>query len=860
MTNCTIKNIRTAFLAAAFLIGSFSLSIAKDATEKKSTAKKPIAKKVVAKPKAVPVPVLGIELLPKSISLHGPEARQAVIVHKTSDAVLGTQIVEGVVIKSKDESIVKIQNGIAIPVSNGTTQLEVSGKGLKSTSKVTVHDMEKDFRWSFRNHVQSVLSKVGCNQGACHGAQAGKKGFKLSLLGYDSEFDFLAITQQSRGRRIVPSDPGRSLLLTKPTGAVPHKGGTLLKTDSLEYRVLAEWIASGTIPPKDEDARLENLEILPKHSVQKPGEKSKLVVLAHFDDGHVEDVTKWAKFTASNSAVATVEQNGDVTINGEGEGAVMAWYLANNVIATITVPAKQQVAKTAFPTEMPKNLIDQLVIKKLKQLNIPPSPKSSDSEFLRRVYLDTIGLLPTENEVRDFLQSKDNAKREKLIDSLLARSEFVDYWTYKWCDLLLVSRSQLRDKAVQSYYDWIRSQVEKNVPWDKFVTEIVTSKGSTLKNGAANFYAIQRDPLLMAETTSVAFLGMSINCARCHDHPLEKWTNDDYYGMVSLFSRVRGKGWGGRVTNGDGERIVFVEDSGEIVQPRTGKPQIPRPLDGDPIPFESLEDRRIHYSKWLTSPENPYFTKAIVNRVWANFLGVGIVEKVDDLRLTNPPSNPELLEALADFLIDKNYDLKSLMQLVLNSETYQRSSKALETNKHDTRYYSHYYPKRIKAEILLDSISQVTGVPTKFSQALRRGGRKENVKIEEGTRAIQLADTSIISYFLETFGRPERLTTCDCERSDEPSMVQVLHLMNGSTINNKLASEKSKARKQTIQKMPIYKIIESIYLEALSRYPTNKEMNSMLGIYNELPDDQKQQCIEDFYWGVLSSKEFLFNH
>jgi hypothetical protein len=671
----------------------------------------------------------------------------------------------------------------------------------------------------------------------------------LSLRGYDPQYDYFAITRQSNGRRVVPSDPGRSLILTKPTGAVPHQGGVRFDVSSKEYRVLAEWIAAGYPEPKDDDRRIRRLEILPHNVILKPGAQQQVVVLAHFSDSRIEDVTRWAKYTSTNLTVAKVDDLGKVDVMGNGVGSIVAWYLAQNVVAEVTVPYEKELPAEVFAGAERVNFIDDLVLKKLQQLRIPPSERSNDGEFLRRVYLDTIGMLPTIDEARAFLADTTPDKRVKVIDALLARPEFVDYWTYKWSDLLLINGERLRPKALEAYYGWVRKNVEANTPWDKLVREIVTSKGSTIENGAVNFYSLHEDPLEMSETVSMAFLGMSINCARCHDHPLEKWTNDDYYGMANMFSRVRGKGWGGERSNGDGNRSIFTVAEGELIQPRTGRAQPPRPLEGKPVAFESTEDRRIALADWLTNPQNPYFTRSIANRIWANFLGVGIVEKVDDMRLTNPPSNEELLAALAQHLVDNRYDLKTLMRTILVSGTYQRSSQIRPGNEADERLYARYYPRRLPAEKMLDALSQVTGTPTKFEG------------YADGTRALQLRDSKVVSYFLQTFGRPDRAITCDCERSNEPSMTQVLHIMNGDTINSKLENDKSRpAQLASTADMSADRMIEEAYLAALTRFPTDEEKSKMLQILGDATGPERRLLIEDLYWSILSSKEFLFNH
>lgn len=789
-----------------------------------------------------------IAVFPDTVTLTGPEAGQRLLVQQVANGRVGRQIREGVTLTSSDPAIVAVEVDRLKPVANGTAKITVNAEGAMASVDVTVNAMQQPHLWSFRNQVQSVLSKTGCNMGACHGAAAGKNGFKLSLRGYDPEGDFFWLTRQARGRRIVPHDPGRSLVLTKPTGAIPHQGGVRFSEDSLEYRVIAEWIAQGQQGPSANDPRVTRLEMLPRQVRLTKGDVQQFVVIAHFSDGHVEDVTRWAKYNSTNFSVCEVDDAGQITVTGSGEGSVSAWYLAQNVTSTVSVPYTQEVDPALFTNSPKANVIDELVLDKLASLNTPPSPRCGDSEFLRRSTLDTLGLLPTVEETRAFLADSDPQKRMKWIDSLLTRPEFVDYWAYQWSDLLLVSGERLRPQAVKSYYDWIRQEVAANTPWNQLVRKVVTASGSTFENGAANFYALHQDPQDMAETVSMAFLGMSINCARCHDHPLEKWTNDDYYGMASLFARVRGKGWGGDFRGGDGNRTIYVASNGELIQPRTGKPQPPRPLDGIELSFDDSRDRREALADWLTAPENPYFTRAIVNRVWANFLGVGIVEQVDDLRLTNPPSNPQLLEALAADLVRNGYDLKSLMRLILQSETYQRSQEVLPTNAADERFYARYYPRRLSAEVLLDAASQVTGVASGFKDQ------------PAGTRAIQLADASIDSYFLDTFGRPERVLTCTCERADEPSMTQVLHLTNGKTLQEKLESTDGALTKLLDAKTPDAEIVDHLYLSALTRFPTDDERQRVLQLVAETPESERRLAWEDLYWSVLTSREFLFQH
>ncbi len=802
-----------------------------------------------------------IGLLPAEITLRGPQSSHQVLVQARLGDDFGRQLNDAATFHSSDEGIVEIRGGKLYPVANGRATITATVDGATATASVTVESMQVERKWTFRHDVQPVLAKMSCNSGACHGALAGKGGLKLSLRGYDTHRDWQTITRQARGRRIELADPGRSLLVAKPSGAMPHKGGLRFDVDSRAYRILTQWIAAGAPPPTSDDPRFERLEILPQNVVLKPGGEQQYLVRAHYSDGDIRDVTPFVKFAATNDAVATVSKAGRLTVSGFGEGAVTAWFSSKIAIARVTSPYAQEVPTEIFAEAPRRNFIDDLVLTQLQRLNLPPSPRSTDTEFLRRAHLDTIGTLPTTDAVRRFLADEGPDKRDRLIESLLSRSEFVDYWTYKWSDMLLLSGQNLRPEPIKTYYQWVRERVARNQPWDEFVREIVTAQGSTYENGATNFYSLHQDPESMSENVSQAFLGLSIACAKCHNHPLEKWTNDQYYAMANLFSRVRAKGWGGDARSGDGKRTVYVVEKGELIQPLTGVAQRPAPLDGEPLEFDATEDRRVHLAAWLTSPENPYFARSITNRVWANYYGVGLVEPVDDMRTSNPASNERLLQAAADYLVEHDFDLKALMRAILRSETYQRSSKPLSENRDEHRFYSRYYPRRLMAEVLLDAISQVTDVPTPFTEVAFKGADRQKTDFyPQGTRAIQLYDAAVGSYFLSTFGRNERQITCECERSDEPSMVQVLHLSNGDTINRKLRSEGSRVSQFLAADAPNDAMIENAYLLALSRRPTDQEMQRLLGVMNEAGSDSRRLVIEDLFWSILSSREFLFNH
>ncbi|HVJ69622.1 MAG TPA: DUF1553 domain-containing protein [Caulifigura sp.] len=801
-----------------------------------------------------------LAIFPRKLELRGPVHVGRVVLQGQSAGEVSGQHTDNVAWSTSDAAVAEVQNGVVTPRGNGKAVITAERNGQKATTEVVVTDVDKPHAWTFRNDVLPILAKTGCNMGACHGALAGKGGFRLSLRGYDPTADYFTMTQQDRGRRVELADPGRSLILAKPTGALAHKGGVRFEVDSPDYKIISEWIASGAAGPTNEDPEVDHLEILPPKSRQTIGTTQQMLVLAHFTNGEIRDVTPWVKWTSTNDSVARVDDHGLASIMGSGEGAISAWYSQKIAIGNLTVPYPPGdfVAGSTVP---PKNFIDELVDKQLVRLNLPASPICDDSTFVRRAYLDTIGTLPTKDETQAFLDDASPNKREKLADALLARKEYVDYWTYKWSDVLTINGTRLRPAAVKAYYNWLRERVEKNTPWDETVRQVLTATGNSIENGATNFYALQQSPEDMTENACQAFMGLSIGCAKCHNHPLEKWTNDQYYGMASLFARVKAKGWSGESRSGDGMRTLYVATDGELVQPRTGKPQPPTPLDSDAIAFEDETDRRLKLAEWMTSAENPYFARSITNRVWANYFGVGLVMSIDDMRVSNPASNEELLSASAKYVVDHQFDLKALMRAILLSNAYQRSAEPLPVNITEQRFYSRYYPKRLSAEVLHDAICQVTEEPTAFTQIAFLGADKEKTDFyPKGTRAIQLYDSAVESYFLQTFGRNQRRVTCECERSDEPTMVQVLHLTNGDTVNKKLKDEKNRIGALLEAKASNADIIDQAYLVALSRKPTEAEKKPLLETLDAASDAERREVVEDLFWAILSSREFLFNH
>jgi hypothetical protein len=736
--------------------------------------------------------------------------------------------------------------GAAIAPVTGANGGEVEQGAIQPIGPAT------DGRWSFRNHVIPVLTRSGCNMGSCHGAAAGKNGLRLSLRGYAPEVDHAVLTRQAGARRVNTSAPAESLMLLKATGALEHGGGRRFAPDSLEYRIVSEWIADGAPGPSDADPLVAGIEAQPRSAALQNGQTQALKVVATYSDGRRVDVTRWARFDSTDISVAKVDDHGKVTVVGPGEGAISVFFSSRVDIARVSVPYPASVDPAVFARAERRNLIDEKNLAKLQALNLPPSPPADDAAFLRRAYLDATGTLPPAHEVDPFLADPDPDKRWRLVDRLIASEEYVDFWSYKWSDLLLVSTRKLPAPAVWSFYRAVRQAVKSNEPWDQVARRVVTAKGSTLSNGWANYFVLHRDTIDLTESTSVAFLGLSLTCARCHDHPLEKWTQDQYYGMANLFARVRLKDG----QEAAGEVIVTAAAEGDIRHPRRGSIMAPQPLDGHALALDSRGDRREALADWLADPSNPYFDRAIVNRVWAQFFGRGLVNPEDDLRATNPASDRELFDALVTDFRGHGRDVKHLVRLIMTSGAYQRSSVPLAENAADSRFLSHHLPRRLAAEVLLDAIDRVTEVATAFPG------------YPPGWRALQLPDSKVESLFLDAFGRPARESVCSCERTDLPSVSQALHLANGPTLNEKLRSDQSVAARLAVAGASDDAIADSLFRAALARPPRPEERMAVATSLAEArgiddPDRARlarREAIEDLAWGLLTSKEFLFNH
>jgi hypothetical protein len=694
---------------------------------------------------------------------------------------------------------------------------------------------------SFSREVEPVLTKAGCNGGACHGAQHGKGGFRLSLFGFDPAFDYAQIVQSNEGRRVVPGDAERSILLAKPSGVMEHGGGVKLKLNGPEYDTVRRWLDDGAPPPTAKDATVAKIEVAPAARVVTPGETRQLAVTAVWSDGKREDVTRTAQFDALNDAVAAVTPDGLVTAKAAGETHVMVRFGGQAAVSQVTLPFAKL---AAFPDVPANNFIDAKLIAKWKQLGLTPSPLAPDAEFLRRLSLDAIGTLPTPDEVRTFLADKSPDKRSKAIETVLDRPEFVDWWALKWGDLLRINRTALEEKGMWSFHNWVRAQVRDDTPVDAFVREIITAEGSTFLDGPANYYRVGRNAEDWAETTAQVFLGVRIGCAKCHHHPFEKWGQDDYYGMAAFFSRLGTKnsqefGLFGR------ETVVFLRPAGEVTHPRTRAVVKPHALDG-PVADDPF-DRRKKLAEWMTTPHNPLFARNVVNRFWGYLMGRGLVEPLDDLRATNPASNPELLDALADDFVKSKFDLKRLLKTIFASRAYQLSSQPTDGNRADAAnvHFTRYTTKRLTAEQVADAIDAATGTREKY------------LGLPLGTRAIQMPDAGVRSYLLDTFGRPQRVVLCECERTTTPNIAQAMHLLNGEFLNKRIADKTGRVEKLLTAKTPLPRVVEELFLATWCRPPTTDEAAKMTAAVGAAPN--LREGLQDLLWVLVNSREFLFN-
>ena len=760
-----------------------------------------------ALPKIANAEAVCLQVWPKSITLSHAGDRQSMVAQLVYSNGVTVDVTDRVQ-STPAKPLIKFVDNYWLPIADGATQLTVKVADYEQSVPVKVSGAKTETPTSFTNDVMPVFSKMGCNAGSCHGASRGKDGFRLSLFGFDPAGDYHRLTRELPGRRIDLALPEECLLISKATGAVPHSGGQLFDKNSESSRTLVQWLSDGAKFDKSPPPKVTLIELFPK-TVLLSGEAAKqnLTVLAHYEDGSDRDVTSLAYFSTNQDNVLSVDQSGEIQAGSRGEAFVMCRFDTHTVGRSfIVLPTKDDFK---WQPVDPLNYIDVAVHDKLKSLRIQPSERCTDAEFLRRCYLDICGLVPTPQQLEQFVSNQAPDKRSRCIDRLLEREEFGEMWVMKWSELLQVRSSNIVSyKATLAYYDWLRNQLAANVPIDQWVRELLAAQGGTMSTPTANYYHAEPDTGKLTENVAQVFLGMRIQCAQCHNHPFDRWTMDDYYGFTAFFSQI------GRKQGADPrEQIVFNRGVGEAKHPVTKQNVPPKFLGGAVPTIKKGEDRRQVVAEWITSPENPYFSRNLANIVWAHFNGRGIVDQVDDVRVSNPPANDALLQQLADNLVESNYNFKQLVRDICNSRTYQLSTRTNTSNEADRNNFSHAQLRRIRAEVLLDVISQVTETKNKF-----RG-------LPNGARAVQIADGNTSNYFLKTFGRSSRASVCSCEVKMEPSLSQALHLLNGTTVHEKIIQGKV-IPTLIEQKLDNTQIINELYLRCLGRRPNETEETS----------------------------------
>lgn len=792
---------------------------------------------------------IALRVQPEAVTLAGPRALQQVVVtgQYADGSVRDLTPFCDLTTEAGDVAAID-PTGVLLPRKTGSTVLVVRAGPQTARVPVTVSDFDTPKAVSFRHELIAALNVGGCNAGACHGTPSGKNGFRLSLRGYDPPADYLQLTRDVLGRRTDRLDPTGSLILQKALARVPHEGGQRFQPNSVPARVFRGWLAEGLRDDPPTLPALQGIAVLPGSRVLKdPARWQQLAVLARFADGSTRDVTRLTVFSSSDTAVADVNPAGLVEFRQTGEVAVLCRYLEE--LQTVRLTYLETPKDFVWNNPPENNYVDRHVFAKLKLLSLPPSEPCTDQEFVRRTYLDVCGILPTPAEVRAFLADSDRNKRPKLIDRLLDRPEYADFWTLKWSDVLRSDRKTIQVKGIHVYQEWIHDHVARNTPFDEVVRELLTASGSTFSNPPANYYRVARDPQNLAETTVQLFFGIRMQCAKCHNHPFERWTQDDYYSTAAFFARVRHKKdptEPGPNPMTPGGEIVYSDRAGEVVQPRTGKVMAPKFMGGPAADVPPGRDRREALAEWITRADNPFFAKSIVNRIWYHLNGRGIVDPVDDFRDSNPSANDELLEALAQDFVAHHFDVKHVLRAILNSRTYQLSAQTNDLNKDDAKYFSHAVTKLLTAEQLLDALCTVTEVPEKYAG------------LPAGTRATQLPDGEINHPFLKTFGQPARELACECERESDSNLAQALQLINGPTVNEKLRAPTNRLGRLLGQKLSEPELLNELYLATLSRLPGEGEVKAALDHVRRAAD--KRKAWEDVQWALINSKEFLFRH
>ncbi len=806
---------------------------------------------VAGKSSSSPHKLVSIQVEPAQAVLDGKSASQQILITGTYSDGSMHDVTAQAGFKSSAPKVAAISSqGIVTSVSDGKAAVAISVKGARKINLSVTVKRSREVPASYSNDVRPLFTKLGCNATACHGSRAGKGGLKLSLFGGDPEADYDSLTRSAGGRRINRVDPAESLILLKAENVIPHGGGKVIGPDSAEHETLLTWLKDGAVSAVPKEATLTGIRVSPAQRNLAKGESQRLLVTALFSDGTRRDVTREATYRTADPQTVPIDK-GVVRAQGYGAASIAVTYLGQAAVCLLYVP---QPLPVDFPQVKPNNHVDDLVYAKLKSLGIPPSELATDQDFLRRVYLDAIGVLPTAKEAREYLADRSPDKRAKLIDRLLQRDEYADFWALKWSDLLRIKSEypvRVWPKAVAIYYKWLHDSLAQNKPYDQLVTELLTANGSDFRNPAVNYYRAMQDhdPQTIGETTALVFMGARIGCARCHSHPTESWNVKDDLALAAFFSKIKYKS-----TLEWKEEIVYADVRASLRDPKSRAIVAPKFLTGPAPEVAKEEDPRARFAAWLTAPDNPWFARNVVNRIWFWLMGRGIVHEPDDMRATNPPENPELLDYLANELVTHHYDLQHIYRLILNSRTYQTSSVPNQWNAWDSRHFSHYPIHRLTAEQMLDAISLTTETYEKFWSIIP----EPYSNWPSGMRAEQISDGNTTCTFLDLFGRPGRDTPYESERSSESSLRQELYLLNSEQLAGKLASSPSLKRLLTA-KMKDPELIDEIYLMTLSRFPSADEKQKLVAYLARNPA-ARPTALQDLVWAVFNTKEFLFNH
>ena len=783
------------------------------------------------------VPIAELIVVPATIHLNGSNRQQQLLVTAKTASGRLFDVTHDSEISLADDALASLSGSLIHSSRDGPGTVVVRYGETQTSVPLIVEGVATYPPVHFENDMVPLFSKLRCNSGGCHGKQSGQNGFKLSVFGFDPRMDYNALVKEARGRRVFPGSPEQSLLVLKASGRMPHGGGRRTDPGSADDVLMTQWVAQGT-PWGDEHApRLTRIEIEPAERLMTPDAGQQILVTAIYSDGSRRDMTHAAAYTSNAEAVAEVSEQGLVSTGQRpGEAAITVNYMGQIGAMQVLVPRPS--APNPYPQLAVHNPIDQHVWTKLEKLGIAPSPLCDDATFLRRLYLDAIGTLPTADEVRHFLADTDSNKRPAAIDAVLQRPEFADYWALKWSDVLLVNSESLGPRGAYAFHRWLRQQIADNRPYDQWVRELLTASGNSAKNGPVNFYRAMRTPPELTKTVSQAFLGVRLDCAQCHHHPFEIWAQEDFYGLAGFFNGLQHQ-----KLSPDRE-LVYHAGHQPATMPLTGEVVPTRALAAEPADF-SAADPRIALADWLTAADNPWFARLAANRLWKHFLGRGLVEPEDDLRSTNPASNEPLLAYLTEQVVDGGFDLKAVTRLILRSRVYQLSAATNDTNFDDEQNFSHHLVKRLPAEVLLDAICEVTGVPEQFAGA------------PLGTRSTELWDNRLPSYFLDVFGRSERESPCECAKSSDPTMAQALHLMNAPEIEAKFGDPSGRVSRLIERGLSRDELVAELCLAALGREPTQKDRDVSDALFaNQLP----QPAAEDYLWTLLNSYEFLFIH